>query len=178
MECKGNRITCALNGKELIPPLTDNTFTSGKIGYWTKSDSISHFGETTIHYTPHEILAQILVREAMQRYPRLLSLKIFSRVSGVDLPKVIASTHADEVGQLGGKVEQDVIGRDVIYFGKERKVALVTMPVHDRNGEVAGAVRLAMESFTGQTEQNAVARARPVVKEMELRIRNLKDLFQ
>ena len=114
----------------------------------------------------------------MQRYPRLLSLKIFSRVSGVDLPKVIASTHADEVGQLGGKVEQDVIGRDVIYFGKERKVALVTMPVHDRNGEVAGAVRLAMESFTGQTEQNAVARARPVVKEMELRIRNLKDLFQ
>ncbi len=34
--CKGNQIRCSLNGKELIPALTDNSFPAGKIGFWTK----------------------------------------------------------------------------------------------------------------------------------------------
>src|SRR4029078_4990880 len=63
IECKGNRINCLFDGKELIPALTDNTFVSGKIGFWTKSDAVSYFGETRINYIRHEILAEILVRE-------------------------------------------------------------------------------------------------------------------
>jgi hypothetical protein len=49
IECKGNQIRCLLNGQELIS-LSDkaNAFTSGKIGFWTKSDSVSYFGDTSI----------------------------------------------------------------------------------------------------------------------------------
>ncbi|MFO1501242.1 MAG: hypothetical protein U1G07_23110 [Verrucomicrobiota bacterium] len=177
VDCKGNRIACLLDGKELIPPLTDNTFTSGKIGFWTKSDSVSYFGETKITYTPHEILAQVLVSEALRKYPRLLNLKIFSLGNGATEPKVIASKHPDELGEAGGRIERDVIERDVMYYGREKKVALMTLPLHDRNGEVVGAARVVMQSFVGQTEQNAVARAQPIIKEMESRIRNRKDLF-
>lgn len=178
IECKGNRISSRLNGEELIPPLTDNTFVKGKIGFWTMSDSVSHFGETRITYTPHESLAQILVRDAMKQYPRLLGLRIYSLRGDEKAPTVVASNYADELGQTGGHVERDVIERDVSYYGKQKKTALVTMPLHDRNGEVAGAIRIVMQSFIGQTEQNALARARPVVLEMEKRIRTATDLLQ
>lgn len=178
IECKGNQISCLLNGEALIPPLTDNSFTSGKIGFWTMSDAVSYFGETRITFTPHEPFAQILIRDAMKRYPRLVGLKVYTLRGNERTPTVVASNHPDEIGQTGGKVEQDVIARDVIYYGKQKKVALVTMPLHDRNGEVAGALRVVMQSFPGQTEQNAVARARPVVREMEQRIRTVKDLTE
>lgn len=178
IECKGNRITCLLNGEPVIPPLTDNTFLAGKIGFWTMSDSVSYFGQTRITFTPHEPLAQALVRSAMKKYPRLIGLRIYCLRGDAKTPTVVASNHPDEIGMEGGGVERDVIERDVIYYGKEKKVALVTMPLHDRNGDVAAALRLVMQSFPGQTEQNAVARAKPVVNEIEARIRNVKDLLE
>ena len=77
IECKGNHIVCQLDGKDVMPALTDNTFLTGRIAFWTKSDSVSCFGETRITYTPHEILAEILVREALHRYPRLVGLRLY-----------------------------------------------------------------------------------------------------
>ena len=52
VQCQGNQITCWLDGKLVMPPLQDNTFTAGKIGFCTKSDAVSYFGDTTITYTP------------------------------------------------------------------------------------------------------------------------------
>ena len=108
----------------------------------------------------------------------MAGLRIYAHQGDENLPKVIASSEKDEIGEAGGKVEQDVIARDVLYYGKRQGVALVTLPLHDRNGEVAGAVRVLLKSFPGQTEQNALARAQPVVKQMEKRVRTAKDLLQ
>jgi hypothetical protein len=177
VDCKGNRITCQLDGKELIPTLTDNSFAAGKIAFWTKSDSVACFGDTKIVFTPHETLAQVLVREAIGRYPRLEGLRIYAPL-GEDGPKVVASSYDDELGTPGGETEQKVISRDAMFYGKTGNSAIVTLPLHDRNGEVAGAVRVVLHSFMGQTEQNAVARAQPVVRQMEQRIRTAKDLVQ
>lgn len=48
IEMKGNKITCALNGKKLIET-TDDTFQSaGIIGFWTKADAVTYFDELTI----------------------------------------------------------------------------------------------------------------------------------
>jgi hypothetical protein len=55
---------------------------------------------------------------------------------------------------------------------------LVTMPLHDRNGETVGAVRVSMTTFFGQTEKNALARAIPIVKSMALRVSSAKELLQ
>jgi hypothetical protein len=46
VECKGNEIRCSLNGNQLIPTITDSSFNSGKIGFWTKSDSVSFSSRT------------------------------------------------------------------------------------------------------------------------------------
>src|ERR1051325_11230233 len=47
VECKDNQIRALLNGKELIN-LTDKVdpLKNGKIGFWTKSDSVSYFADT------------------------------------------------------------------------------------------------------------------------------------
>ena len=118
----------------------------------------------------------MLVRQALKKYPRLLGLKIYGTAVARKELHIVASDDAKELGQPAGKVEEDVVARDVVYCGRERKETLVTMPLHDRNGDAVAAVRVVLQPFPGQTEQAALARARPIVKEMENRIRSAKDL--
>ena len=178
IHCRGTEIRFSLNGKEIVPPLRDSSFGIGKIGFWTKSDSISYFAETRITYTPRENLAQILVREAIKKFPRLLGVTISASHPGSSEPKIVASTDAALVGQPAVKEARDVIARGVVYHGEENGTVLVTMPVRDSNGDSVAAVKLTMKSFKGQTEQNALARARPIVKQIEARVRTVADLTE
>ena len=178
VECQGNQIRCFLNGKQAIPDITDSSFTEGKVGFWTKSDSISYFADTQIVYTPKETLAAVLLSQTLKKYPRLLGLKIFAATGNRRELCVVASADAGELGQPATKVEKDVVTRDVAYCGRGKKETLVTLPLHDRNGEAIAAVRIVLEPYPGQTEQAAMARAAPIVKEMESRVRSAKDLIQ
>ena len=64
VECQGSRIRCRLDGKESISVEDKvNALTSGKIGFWTKSDSVTYFTDTKIVYKPFEAPAQSLVRQ-------------------------------------------------------------------------------------------------------------------
>jgi hypothetical protein len=175
IECTGNKIRCLLDEKEIIPTLTDNSFSAGKFAFWTKSDSVSYFTDTKIVYTPHESLAKVLVREMMREYPRLRAMRVYANKPEL---KILASTNEHEVGNPGGVVELQVIEKDAPFYGhSDRKNVLVTLPLHDRNGDVIAALRLEMDSFPGQTENNAVARALPIAKQMERRLHNAQDLF-
>ena len=178
VECAGNKVTCSLDGKVVIPQLQQDTFPKGKIGFWTKSDSISYFADAKISYTPLEVPAQAIVHELAKKYPRLVGLKVYANNSGKTTPQAIASIDEKEIGQNGEKTEQDVISHGSIYYGKTKGTVTVTMPVRDRNGEVIAAVRVVLKSFAGQTEQNALARALPIVKEIQGRIQTREDLVQ
>lgn len=178
VECKGNHIRCLLNGKEMIS-VSDkaNAFTSGKIGFWTKSDSVSYFDDTRIVYVPFETSAQKIVRDMLRRYPRLVGLKIYVAGQNAARTHVIASANEEDLGQPGAKTEQEVIGRGETYFGKEKDIISVIMPLRDRNGDAMAAVRVMMKSFPGQTEQNAIVRAAPIVKEIQARAQAMDDLL-
>lgn len=178
IQCRGNEIRFSLNGKEVVPPLRDSTFSSGKIGFWTKSDSVSYFAETRIIYTPRESIAQTLIRDVLKTYPRLLGVTISATPRDSSTPKVVASTDAAIIGKPAPKEASDVISRGVIYHGEEKGTVHVTMPVRDNNGESIAAVKLAMKSFPGQTEKNALARALPIVKQIESRVRTVTDLIE
>jgi len=176
IECKGNRIRLQIDGKEPIPEITDNTFNDGKIALWTKSDSVSYFTDLKLSYTARETLARILVRDALQRYPRLLGIRIISSTTQRKDLHVVASHEPRELDQPANESEKECVTKDAILYGKGDKKVIVTAPLHDRNGEPVAAVRLEMQSFPGQTEANAVARAMPVVKLMQPRVTSLKDL--
>ena len=177
IECKGNKIRTLFNGKALIPELTDNSFAYGQIGFWTKSDSVSHFADARITYTPREPFVKSLLRDLHQKYPRVQALRVYGKAPENKTIQVMASTDETKVGDPASNVEQQIFEMDTPFFGKLKSGVVVTLPVHDRNGEVVAALRVEMKSFFGQTENNALARALPIVKEMERRIVDARDLF-
>lgn len=179
VECKGSEIHCSLDGKEMIS-VTDkvNELTSGKIGFWTKSDSVSYFTDTKLVYTPFQPPAQALVREMLKRYPRLLALKVYVPGKDPQTTRTVASKNEDEIGQPGSKTEHEVITRGETYYGKEHDSVSVIMPLRDRNGDAMAAVRVVMKSFPGQTEENAIVRAAPIVKSIQEKIRSIEDLAE
>ena len=179
VECKGIQIRCRLNGKELITATDQvNPFTSGKIGFWTKSDSVSYFADTRLVYTSHEAPAQSLVRQIVKKYPRLLGLQVYVLGDDPKTSRLLASKNTNEVARVGGKVEQDVIAQGTTYYGLEKESVSVVMPLRDRNGDPVAAVRVIMKTFAGQTEQNAVVRALPIIREIQQRVASLQDLVQ
>ncbi len=174
VECKGNQIHCLLNGKEVIPAITDNTFTSGKIGFWTKSDSVSYFADPKITYTPREPFLQKLLDDAKKKNSKLLGLKVFA--PGEKSCAVIASIHPEERGQLGGKTEEAVLTKGEVGFNRTKGGVIVTWPLRDRNGDPIAALQVVMKSFPGETEQTAILRGLPIKKQIEAALQDAKDL--
>lgn len=187
VRCKGNEIRCSLNGSEVIPPLQDNTFASGKLGFWTKSDSVTYFADAKVVYTPREVPAQGLVRSAIEQYSRLLGLQVYVAAGTATnvlnstnqfLPtRLIASSKLDEIGKPGGTPESEVIQHGLKFYGKEKDRVLVTFPLRDKNGDPIGAVKVILKRMIGQTEQVAMVRAMPVVQHLQARITTKEDLI-
>jgi hypothetical protein len=177
--CKDNQIRASLDGKELIN-LTDKVdpLKAGKIGFWTKSDSVSYFADTKIDYTPREPPAQGIVRDTLKKYPHLLDLKIYIAADNPKAPRLLASKDEKDLGKSGGKEEQGAIGDGAIFYGKAKGTFSVVMPLRDHNGDSIAAALIKMKSFPGQTEQNALGRAQPIIKEMQGQFQTLQDLLE
>ncbi|MDA1273428.1 MAG: DUF1080 domain-containing protein [Verrucomicrobia bacterium] len=179
IECQGNQIKCFFNGEQKIPTISDISFSSGKIGFWTKSDSVAYFADSRVVFKPRETPPQTLIHDVLRDYPRFIEIWIFATENGSDGPlKVIAASDRGLLNTPGGDVERNVIDRAAVYFGNARNRATVTMPLRDRNGEPIAAVRFVMKSFRGQTEKNAIARVAPIRKLMEERLRSAKNLVE
>ncbi len=177
IQCQGNQIICLLDEHSVMPTMTDNTFTAGKIGFWTKSDAVSYFGDTTINYTPRVPMAQLLVEGMMQKYPRILELRVYTLNDKGD-PQIIASNNGKEIGQPGTDAEKGAITTGMVYFGRGKGTVAVTMPLTDRNGDSVAAVRVQLKSFLGETQDTAVERARLIVKQMQAQVVSGQDLTQ
>ena len=90
---------------------------------------------------------------------------------------LVASKDEGELGEAADNAVQDALTRDVIYYAHPKGSAMITMPLHDRNGEVIAVVRILLKPRFGESQQVQLARARPIVKAMESRIKSSRDLF-
>ncbi|MFO1475145.1 MAG: family 16 glycoside hydrolase [Verrucomicrobiota bacterium] len=178
VECEGNRITCALDGKDLIRLIDSAGPKAGKIGFWTKSDAVTYFRDARVRFTHEEAPAQRLIASVMKEFPRLLGLAIYTVEKPGSTPVVIASTDPGEVGRAGTEVEKDVIARGTRYWARGKSWVTITAPLTDRNGESIAAICVKMKSFAGQTEDNARARANPVIERMQAGVQSLDDLVR
>jgi Domain of Unknown Function (DUF1080) len=178
VECKGSLVTCSLDGKVIFGQMREEEFPKGKVGFWTKSDSVSYFADTKITFSPLVDPAQAIVREVARKYSRLVGLKISVLGQDRKTTRTVASKVPAEVGQAGGKSEFEVITHGTVYYGKEKDTVAVIMPLRDRNGEIIAAARVILGTFPGQTEENAIGRAVPVVREVQGHIQSLDDLVQ
>jgi hypothetical protein len=176
--CKGSKIDCFLNGQQLIPTLTDTSFIQGTVGFWTKSDSVSYFHDARITYTPRELPAEVVVRQTIEKYPRLEGLEVYTTGENRAQTRLVAAKDKSRVGTAGGQSELTVINQGATYYGKEKGKVSVLLPLRDRNGEPIAAVRVILKSFPGQTEQNAVSRAVPIVEYMQTQVKGRQDLVE
>ncbi len=175
IECRGSKITAWLNGALIIPELMDTSFRTGKIGFWTKSDSVSYFTDTKIVFTPRLSPAQVLVNDTMIKFPRVVGLKVYL-LDDTGQPRVAGSRNAADSGEPGGAAEKATIASGKIFYGKGKGTVSVVQPLRDRNGDPIAAVRLTLDSFAGQTEQSALQRALPIVKSMQARVGSMDEL--
>ena len=179
VRCHGNQIECFLNGKQVIPTITDNSFIAGRVGFWTKSDAVTYFTDAHLSFTPRETVVEVLIREALRQYPRTLEIRIYAardRAAGV--LKVIASSNPAVLNTEAGDVERKVIELGATFYGKSDGRGIVTVPLRDRNGEPIAAARFVIKSFRGQTEANAITRVVPIRQLMEDRLRSHHQLFE
>jgi hypothetical protein len=180
VNCDGNHINCLFDGKQIIPMLTDDSFSSGKVGFWTKSDSVVYFTDAKVNFTPRETLAQTLVSETVGDYSRVLDMKIFAIRPGDTNAVVVAAKDAKDLRQPGGKVETDVIRNGKSYFGRDKKAGTVTVtaPLRDRNGDAIAAVTFVMKAFPGETEDTALVKSQTMIKKIEPRVTSFDDLLR
>jgi hypothetical protein len=75
-----------------------------------------------------------------------------------------------------GETESKVFKENQAYFAKEQGQAIVTAPLHDRNGETIGVVKFFLKPFTGQTEANTIGRVLPTLHEIEQQVGRSDDL--
>jgi hypothetical protein len=178
VQCQGTQIIVWLDDHPVMPPLNDNTFAEGKIGFWTKSDAVSHFGDTVIDYTPRIAPAQTLVDNTMKELPRILGLRICA-LGDDGQPHIIASKDDKEIGQPGNDAEKDAAATGAVYFGREKGAVAVTMPLCDRNGVPIASVRVRLKSaFLGESQDAALSRVRVIVQEMQGQVTSRQDLVQ
>ena len=166
VHCEGNQIKIFLDDQPVIPALGDNTFTEGKVGFWTKSDSVSYFTDGTVTYTPRVPAAQQMVERVLAQQSKLLGLRIYT-LDTTNTTRVIGSKDASEINQAGTDAELAAINDGTISYAKEHGTDYVTMPLRDRNGENIGAIRVLLNSFLGETQNNALTRANIVRKLLE-----------
>ena len=176
-EGHGNQITCRLDGQLLMPPLQDNTFASGKVGLWTKSDAVSFFCDPVIEYTPVTPAAQALVQRIMKQQPRIQGLRIYT-LNEQGVPHIIASKDANEIGQLGTDAEKSAITDGKTFFGRDHGSVVLTLPFRDRNGDSMAALRVRLKSFFGETEGNALTRGTIILKNMQAEAPSSESLLQ
>lgn len=177
VQAQGNQFTFWFDGRLVMPPLQDSSFAEGKFGFWTKSDAVSYFCDTTINYTPRVPAAQALVDDIMAKQPRILGLQIYMP-DPQGQPRVIASKDKSEVGQPGADAERKAITDNAVSYGKEKGVDILILPLHDRNGDPIAAVRLRLKSFLGETQENAITRASILVKQMQAEVTSSAALLE
>ena len=167
VDSSGTYVDCQLDGQKALPTITDRSPPVGKLGFWTKSDSITYFASADVDYTPRVAPAQQMVDNVLEKQSLLLGLRIYTLETNATLPHIIASKDKSEVGELGTEAELQAIQDGTVSFGREHGANYVTMPLHDRNGEYIGAVRVKSKSFLGETQDSAITRATIVRKMVE-----------
>jgi len=177
IQCEGSQINCQLDDGLTMPLQVPNTFATGKIGFWTMSDAVSYFDNTTINYKPRVPAAQALVNSIMKEQPRILTLRIYA-LDGPGQTHIIASNIAKEVGLPGADAEKIAVTDGTVSFGKSSGVVAITLPLRDHNGDPMAAVRVRLNSFMGETQDHAVNRATMIIKKMQALVSTSEDLMQ
>ena len=185
VEARGDEFKCYYDG-QLRFTAKDSTFKdAGKVGLWTKADSVIYFDDLTVRnlggakssLATKTTVAQALVDQLVTRHPELVRIGL--HVSPPNSPHniVVASNIPAKVGQMSDPEDLKALNSGKPVVLKEGENFDVTLPLHDSTGKLIGAIGLTFRPQKGEQESDAIRRARATARELERRIPSKARLF-
>ena len=176
--CEGNKIRVLLNSQPVIPEMTDNSFLTGKVGFWTKSDSVSYFANARVTYKPRIPLAQKVVEELKGKRPSVVSISVLAPSGPDKRLTVVASTEAADLQQVANADESAVFVNNAMYYDRKKTRVIAMVPIHDRNGETIALMKVVSKRFFGETQKTTLFRAAAIAKNLQSRITDAHQLLE
>lgn len=177
IEAKGTQIVIRLDGKSIMPVVNDTTFTHGKIGFWTKADSVSAFADTRIDYETNVNRFDKALQWAMKENRNVKDGRILTvpkasepadREQAVEMLRTIASTQPGELEEVATETERRCFLENAVFTAKKNKPRrwVFLMPLQDHNGEIFAVLRLEMNRKFGSSKSLAQAQALGLAREI------------
>lgn len=186
VEARGEEFKCYYDG-QLKVNAKDSTFKdAGKIGLWTKADSVIYFDDLTVKdlsgsasaSPAGRIYAQRLVEELAARHPELVRIGMHVTPPDKSDNIIIACNVPERIGQKSHPEDLKAMktGRPVVL--KEGKNFDVTLPLHDAAGNTIGSIGLTFRPRAGEQKAEAARHARAMTREVEKHIASAGQLFE
>ncbi len=184
VEARGAEFKCYYDG-QLRFTAKDATFQeAGKIGLWTKADSVIYFDDLIVKdlaaspANNSKLLAQKLVDELAANHPELARVGLHVTPPNRSENVIVASNVAAKIGQKSDPEDLSAMHSNKPVVLKEGADFDVTLPLHDRNGKLIGAIGLTFAPLRGEQESGAARRARTIAQELERQIPSITKLFE
>ena len=186
VETRGDEFKCYYDG-QLKFSAKDSTFKdAGKIGLWTKADSVIYFDDLTVKdlsgsasaSPAGKIYAQRLVDELAARHPELVRIGLHVTPPNRSDNVIIACSVPERIGRKSDPEDLEALkaGQPVVL--KEGENFDVTLPLHDAAGKTIGAIGLTLKPRPGEQNADAARRARAMAREVEKQIASTGQLFE
>jgi hypothetical protein len=186
VEARGNEFKCYYDGQLKITA-KDGTFRdAGRIGVWTKADSVIYFDDLTVKNlgdsasaaTGAKIYAQRLVDELALRHPELVRIGMHVTAPGKSENVIIACNLPERIGQKSDPEDLNAMKTGKTVVLKEGADFDVTLPLHDAASKLIGALGLTFKPRRGEQDADAARRAGTIARELEKRIASASQLFE
>ncbi len=185
VEARGDEFKCYYDGQLRITA-KDSTFKdAGRIGLWTKADSVIYFDDLTVSdlsaatssAARGKLFAQKLVDELAAKHPELVRIGVHVTPPHRSENIIVASNVATKIGQKSDPEDLKTMqtGKPVVL--KEGANFDITLPLRDAGGQIIGAIGLTFPPRNGEPESSAVHRAQAMARELERQIPSAAKLF-
>ncbi len=186
VEARGNEFKCFYDGQLKFTAKDDTFKDAGKIGLWTKADSVIHFDDFTVEdlgsakssTSQGKIVAQKLVDDLAAKHPDLVRIGLHLTPPNSSDNIIVACNIAARIGQKSDPEDLKAMqtGKPVVL--KEGGKFDVTLPLHTASGRVIGAIGLTFKPQGNEREASAAERAKKLAAEVEKRITSEAKLFE
>lgn len=181
VEARGNEFRCFYDGQLRITAKDETFQNAGKIGLWTKADSVIYFDDLTAEEASGakgKIFAQKLVEELVAQHGDLVRVGLHLTPPNRTENIIVASNVSEKIGKKSDQEDLKAIqtGKPVVL--REDDNFDVTLPLHDASGKVIGAIGLTFKPRGSEQESSAVQRARRMAREVESKIPSAGRLFE
>ena len=186
VEARGHEFKCSYDGVLQFTARDDTFKEAGKIGLWTKADSVTYFDDLTVEdlsgargsKVPGKTLAQKLVDDLVAKRPGIVRVGMHLTPPNSPANIIVASNVAAKIGQKSDPEDLQAMrtGRPVVL--REDGNFDITLPLHDASGKLIGAIGLTIRPGAGEQESSTTRWARGIARELGMQISSKAKLFE